>query len=139
MVIPFKHTAAVYVALSPAKGAWWPSLAAHCVPSGSTKLAVRPALPHPTTLLAAPRRRPQDPCPPPPKQKVGAIPPPDSKGPLLKLARPMLFINGEFDAMCPGADLRAVAREMGDVDMRVVVLPVRLFCGRWEGGRQGGL
>ncbi len=71
----------------------------------------------------------QDPCPPPPKQKVGATPPADSKGPLLKLAKPMLFVNGEFDAMCPGADLRDVARAMADVDMRAVALPVRCSWG----------
>ncbi|GAB4817286.1 hypothetical protein N2152v2_004332 [Parachlorella kessleri] len=64
-----------------------------------------------------------DPCPPPPKQKVGALPPPDSKGPLLKLAKPMLFIIGEFDAVCPAGDLKALAQEMAEVDMRAVVLP----------------
>ena len=67
----------------------------------------------------------QDPCPPPPKQKVGALPPPDSKGPLLKLTKPALFINGEFDAVCPATDLKALAQEMAEVDLRAVVLPVR--------------
>ena len=83
---------------------------------------------HKSELSTNRRRSPltlQDPCPPPPKQKVGALPPPDSKGPLLKLAKPTLFINGEFDAVCPAADLKVLAQDMAEVDMRAVVLPVR--------------
>lgn len=70
-----------------------------------------------------------EPAPPPPKQKAGAEPPPDSTGPLIKLFDavqvPMLFISGENDYNCPGKDLKAFgdahAAQAG-VDARAVIL-----------------
>lgn len=70
-----------------------------------------------------------DPAPPPPKQKAGAEPPADSTGPLLKLVEtvkaPILFICGELDYNCPGADLKAVGPQLAapGVDARAVILP----------------
>lgn len=71
-----------------------------------------------------------EPAPPPPKQKAGAEPPPDSTGPLIKLFEaiqvPMLFISGENDLNCPAKALKAFGDEHAaqpGVDLRAVVLP----------------
>lgn len=70
-----------------------------------------------------------EPAPPPPKQKAGAIPPADSIGPLVKLIEtvksPLLFINGELDYNCPGADLKALAPKFQEagVDARAAIFP----------------
>jgi dienelactone hydrolase len=70
-----------------------------------------------------------EPAPPPPKQKAGAEPPADSLGPLMRLIEsskaPILFVSGELDCNCPGADLKAVgpALAAAGVDARAVILP----------------
>jgi dienelactone hydrolase len=69
-----------------------------------------------------------DPAPPPPKQKAGAAPPKDSLGPMYKLLdrckAPQLYICGELDYDCPGADLKAqeVAISAAGVDARAVII-----------------
>ena len=69
-----------------------------------------------------------EPAPPPPKQKAGADPPADSKAPLMKLIdamkAPELYICGEMDYNCPGADLQALGPriEEAGVDARAVIL-----------------
>jgi hypothetical protein len=68
-----------------------------------------------------------EPAPPPSKQKAGAEPPADSIGPLIKLIEivkaPQLFICGEMDYNCPGADLKAVGPQLkaAGVDARAVI------------------
>lgn len=68
-----------------------------------------------------------EPAPPPPKQKAGAEPPADSIGPLMKLIEivkaPQLFICGEMDYNCPGADLKAIGPQLqaAGVDARAVI------------------
>jgi predicted esterase len=68
-----------------------------------------------------------EPAPPPPKQKAGAEPPVDSIGPLLKLVEsvkaPQLFICGELDYNCPGADLKALGPQLkaASIDARAVI------------------
>ena len=68
----------------------------------------------------------RDPMPPPPKVKVGGALPADSIPPLLKISEmkvPLLFINGEMDGVCPGAELKAVLEHMNkDADPRAVVM-----------------
>jgi hypothetical protein len=70
-----------------------------------------------------------EPAPPPPKQKAGAEPPADSFGPLVRLIEgctvPILFVNGELDYNCPGADLKTLTPRLADagVDGRAVILP----------------
>lgn len=72
----------------------------------------------------------QEPAPPPPKARAGALPPEDSEGPLVKLAEalplPALFITGALDARCPPARLGQVFAQAGPaaaMDARAVVLP----------------
>jgi len=68
-----------------------------------------------------------EPAPPPPKQKAGAEPPADSIGPLLKLVEtvkaPQLFICGEMDYNCPGANLKAIGPQLqaAGVETRAVI------------------
>ena len=71
-----------------------------------------------------------EPAPPPPKQKAGAEPPPDSTGPLIKLFEaiqvPIMFISGENDSNCPAKALKAFGDDhasQAGVDLRAVVLP----------------
>jgi hypothetical protein len=51
----------------------------------------------------------------------------DSTGPLLNLneySRPVLFINGELDGSCPGADLKTLAAtSLLNIDTRAVIIP----------------
>jgi hypothetical protein len=70
-----------------------------------------------------------EPAPPPPKQKAGADPPADSRGPLHRLVEtvkaPELFICGELDYNCPGGELKAEGPRIAaaGVDARAVILP----------------
>lgn len=68
----------------------------------------------------------QEPSPPPSKTKIGAPPPQDSTGPLMRLSEyspaPTLFICGEMDYNCPGAELKKVADKLTNMDTRAVIL-----------------